>query len=490
MYHQLITRFPEFRVLVTGDLMTDRFYHGCSTRLCPEGPVPVVDIEKVSCTPGGAANTAVNLALLGAQVTFCSVAGNDEDAREAVRLLENHRVRPLILRSGERATMVKNRLVADGQMLARFDSGSATPLGPADEAAFIRMLEDVYAGHDAVVISDYDKGILTPAVISALHRLQSCRQIFTAVDSRRAGSFSKLRPSFVKPNYKEAMALTGLAPQHRQREQQVKHCGGKLYETTQAAVTALTLDEDGAVLFREDKPVYTASARPVQNPNVVGAGDVYTSTFTLSQMAGASIAEAAEIAGAAAAVALKKPRTACCTKQELLASLSEDHKRVDSIAELEALCSIYRKRGKKIVFTNGCFDILHSGHVRYLEQARAKGDVLIVGVNNDASICRMKGPARPINVLQDRVLVLSALESVTHIVSFGEESDDTPCRLISAIVPDVFVKGGDYSLDELPEAPLVESLGGKVEILPLTEGRSTTNVIRKIRELPPLLKSV
>jgi D-beta-D-heptose 7-phosphate kinase / D-beta-D-heptose 1-phosphate adenosyltransferase len=489
MYHQFITRFSDYRVLVIGDLMTDRFYHGHSTRLSPEGPVPVVDVDCVHCTPGGAANTAANLALLGAQVTFCSVAGNDDEARQAIHLLGMRNIYPLIILSGNRSTMVKNRIVAGGQILARFDSGTAAPLDAADETDLIGLLEEAYADYDAVVISDYDKGTLTPSVIAALKRLREKHPSFLAVDSRRAGSFRELKPSFLKPNYTEAAALIGLPLQTAHRARQVATAGEAMYKATQATITALTLDEEGAVLFSEDKPVYTAQARPVQNPNVVGAGDVYTSAFTLSSLAGATITQAAEIAASAATLALKKQMTACCTGQELLAALAEDARQLESMEQLRALCDMYRARGRKIVFTNGCFDILHSGHVRYLEQARGKGDVLIVGINNDASIRRMKGPARPVNSLQDRVQVLSAIGSVNHIVSFGNEKDDTPCELIRAIVPDVFVKGGDYAISDLPEAPLVEELGGKVEILPLVEGRSTTNVIRKIRELP-LLKSV
>lgn len=489
MHYQFITRFSEYRVLVIGDLMTDRFYHGHSTRLSPEGPVPVVDVDYVSCTPGGAANTAANLAMLGAQVTFCSVAGNDDEARQAIHLLGTRNIYPLIAMSSNRSTMVKNRIVAGGQILARFDSGTSSPLDAADEAELISLLEEAYQDYDAIVISDYDKGILTPSVIAALQRLRAKHDSFVAVDSRRPAKFCELRPSFVKPNYAEAASMLSLRLQTQHRARQVSAAGDALFKATQAAITALTLDEEGAVLFSEDKPVYTAHARPVQHPNVVGAGDVYTSAFTLSSLAGATIPEAAEIAASAAALALKKQTTACCNWQELLAALAEDHKQLESTAQLQALCDMYRARGRKIVFTNGCFDILHSGHVRYLEQARSKGDVLIVGINNDASIRRMKGPARPVNNLQDRVQVLSALGAVNHIVSFGNEKDDTPCSLIHAIVPDVFVKGGDYAIDDLPEAPLVEELGGKVEILPLVEGRSTTNVIRKIRELP-LLKSV
>lgn len=485
MYNQLITRFNILSILVIGDLMIDRYLKGNTSRLSPEGPVPVVDITENCTSLGGGANTAVNLSALGAKVTFCGVTGEDDDGRIAEQLLKDAGIRACIIHDPQRNTIVKTRVMAGGQLLTRYDSGAETALSPATEAAFIALLEENAGQFDAIVISDYNKGLLTPGVIEAL---KAHRSSFIAVDSKRVDHFSCLEPALIKPNYTEAMQLLKMR-EEEDRIAQVQQCGETLHKMTRAAITAVTMDEEGAVIFRGCEPVYRAQVRPVEHPNVVGAGDVYISAFTLACLAGADIPAAAEIAGTAAAVAISKTATAFCTQPELQAYFSMQQKYVTDPQQIADISRMYKAQGKKIVFTNGCFDILHSGHVTYLHHARALGHVLIVGINNDDSIRRMKGQHRPINPLAERIQVLAGLEAVTHIVSFGQIADDTPCELISMIEPDVFAKGGDYRLEDLPEAPLVKELGGSVTILPLVPGRSTTSMIRRIHT-NPLLKTV
>lgn len=489
MYNHLIAQFNRPSVLVIGDLMMDRYLKGCSTRLSPEGPVPVVDIHTRTAVLGGGANTAVNLCLLGARVAFCTVTGADEEGGHALQMLEQHGIRNAIYRHPARQTIVKTRVLADGQLLTRYDSGTETALTPDAEQILCRMLEQEYAQHDAVVIADYNKGTLTPAVIEKIGLLQVQHPRFLAVDSKKTGAYLALQPSLVKPNYTEAMQLAGLPPQTIARSRQVSGLGAALYAATGAVITAVTLDEEGAVIFHKDQVAAEMPAPYVQHPNVIGAGDVYISAFTLAQLAGAGIPEAAAIAGGAAAVAVTKKDTAHCRQAELAAYFSMQQKVNTDIEQVRALSDMYKAQGKKVVFTNGCFDILHSGHVSYLNQAKALGHVLIVGINTDESIRRMKGSLRPINSLQERMQVLAGLEAVTHLVPFGHETDDTPAELITAIRPDVFAKGGDYTRESLPEAALVEESGGVVEILPLVPGRSTSLVIRKINT-PQKLKTV
>lgn len=486
MYKDLITKFLQPSILVIGDLMLDVYLKGASTRLTPEAPVPVVDVTSRLTALGGGANTALNAKYLGAQVSYCSVAGRDEDGQKAAGLLESAGIDAKVLLCPDRQTIVKTRVMAGQQLLTRFDSGSETAITGETERAFIRLLQQEFPRHDAVIIADYCKGLITPAVIAVLQQLNRKHKKFLAVDSRRLECFKSLSPSLVKPNYHEAAQLLGLHVQQHCRAQQINNMGAEIFARTGAAITAVTLDEEGAVIFDGNQPVYYCGAHPVATPNVAGAGDAYISAFTLASLSGADMASSAELAAAAAAVAISKHNTACCTWEELNAYLSVNDKYITDLAQLQHIAGIYKAQDKKIVFTNGCFDILHSGHVSYLGRARELGHVLMVGINTDESIRRIKGSDRPINTLYDRMEVLAALGAVNHIIPFGSEADDTPIPLIQLIQPHIFAKGGDYTKDSLPEAGLVEQLGGEVILLPLLPGKSTSMIIRRIHTKPVL----
>ncbi|WP_188315945.1 PfkB family carbohydrate kinase [Chitinophaga agrisoli] len=486
MYKELIAQFPQPAVLVIGDLMLDVYLKGASTRLTPEAPVPVVDIETRTTVLGGGANTAINVKYLGAQVSFCSVSGQDEEGVKARTLLDVAGINSRIITCPQRSTIVKTRVTAGHQLLTRYDSGTETAIDRDTEEAFIRLLQQEFVRHDAIIIADYNKGLLTPAVVAALRTLNLQQKKFIAVDSKRLECFKSLSPSLVKPNYQEAVNLLGLPVQAHCRAQQINNMGADIATRTGAAVTAVTLDEEGAVIFDGQEPVYCCGAHPVISPNVSGAGDAYISAFTLASLAGADLAAAAELAATAAGVAISKQETAYCSWQELNASLSVNDKYITDLAQLQHISNMYKAQGKKLVFTNGCFDILHSGHVNYLGRARQLGHILMVGINTDESIRRLKGNDRPINSLHDRMEVLAALGAVNHIIPFGSEQDDTPAPLIAAIQPHIFAKGGDYTKDALPEAGLVEQLGGEVILLPLLPGRSTSMIIRRIHTTPVL----
>jgi len=345
------------------------------------------------------------------------------------------------------------------------------------------MLEKEGPDYDAIVIADYNKGIITPAVIKALENL---RHSFIAVDSKRLYDFRHVGAMLVKPNYTEITKILGLPVLSRNRREQLEEQGEAIFAATGADITAVTLDEEGALIFAEDQLVCHVSAKQIPQPNVNGAGDTYISAFTLACLAGANVVTAAEIAGTAAGIAICKTETAHCTHSELVAGFSINEKFINDNEQLKSLCDMYHAQGKKVIFTNGCFDILHSGHVSYLTQAGQLGDVLIVGINNDDSIRRLKGSTRPINQLKDRMQVLAGLAAVTHVVPFGSETNDTPEELISIVRPNVFTKGGDYSIESLPEAATVEKLGGEVILLPLIPGRSTSLIIRQINTKPVL----
>ncbi len=490
-HEEIMNQFNQLKVLVIGDLVMDIYLKGNSFRLSPEGPVPVVTISDREEIPGGAANAAINLKALGAQVSFLAIAGEDEDGDKACDFMQKTGINcDAIVREPMRTTVTKTRLISNGQLLSRFDCGSQNPPCAESEQQLLEFLKANYSRFDAVVLGDYKAGLFTPALIEFLQQMQQQSPAYLALDSKNLPLFTPLQPSVVKPNYVEAIGLLNLQSLSKNRIEQLKNYGPTLYRLTGAKHITLTLDEDGCMVFERGEYVHHTPAHEVENPHVVGAGDTFISTFTLAQCCGASSAEAAELATAAATVAIRKTATAPCFLNELKAFFSTQDKYVSGAKELEELCRFYHQQGKNVVFTNGCFDILHSGHVSYLNQSKNYGDVLVVGLNNDESIRRLKGSTRPINELADRIYVLSGLSSIDHIVPFGSAEDDTPSALIRAAKPDYYIKGGDYNLQNLPEAKVVEEVGGKVAFIPLVPDHSTTNMIKRINEDAKLAKVV
>lgn len=480
----VINRFAEQRILVLGEAMLDSYLVGPTERLCREAPVPVVAVEKEIYVPGGAANTACNVTSLGGEAIFLSITGVDPQGDRLRQSLKERGVGTVDLLSvSSRTTISKQRIIAASQMVVRFDHGTTAPLDSQSEDLLIQRLRESFYDCDAIVISDYNYGVITPRIIRELEQLQKEDPHLVVVDSRRPEVFRNIGPTAVKPNYEEAAQLLGLAKAHNDAErlQQIESEGRQILELTGAQIAAVTLDHKGALIFhhKDDIP-YRTYAKPEPNSRAAGAGDTFVSAITLSLAAGAHVENAAELASAAASIVVSKNGTAACYAGELRDHFSASDKYVTDAFQLAARMSAYRQAGQRVVFTNGCFDILHRGHIAYLNRAKALADVLIIGLNSDTSVRRLKGPDRPINPLEDRAQVLAALSCVDHIVSFD---DDTPHELIRAIRPDVFAKGGDYTRKTLPEAPLVEQLGGEVEILPYLENHSTTGIIERIHNI-------
>lgn len=479
----LIEQFPNYTIAVIGDAMLDCYFHGASHRICQEAPVPVVEIQQRESLPGGAANTAVNVSSLGGQVIFLSVIGRDAEGDLLIRTLQEHGIDTgRVQREAGRSTLAKNRILANEHMIVRFDQGSTQPLEPAVERKLIRGLREVFPKVDALIISDYDYGILTPAVIQAVTELQAQHTKVIVVDSKKIPRYAGVGVTAVKPNFEEAAALLRqtLNRTNGSRPDVILQHGDQILEFSGAQIAAVTMDENGALIFEHGHMPYRTYAKPAPNSSATGAGDTYISTLTLALAAGADTPAAAELASAAASVIVQKAGTSACYREDLIAYFTENDKLVTDAFVLAARVAASRRMGKRIVFTNGCFDILHRGHVAYLNKAKTLGDLLIVGLNSDESVRRLKGKTRPINSLEDRIQVLAALSCVDHIVPFEA---DTPIDLIRLIQPDIYVKGGDYSNKPLPEAPVVEQMGGKVEILPYVEDHSTSEVINRIREL-------
>lgn len=476
----VLDAFPGLRVLVIGEAMLDSYLNGHSERLCREAPVPVVEVTTRHDTPGGGANAAVNAAALGASVTFLSAIGDDDEAARLAAALTTLGVAPDgLLRDPNRRTLVKQRVLAGGQILLRLDTGSTDDLGPEIEARLRLRIRDAWPRVDAVLVSDYGYGVLTPGVIDEIAALQARSERILVADGKDLRRLARAHPTAVKPNYGEAARLLGLNPRHGEaRVEQIAAHEAEFLAITGARIAAITLDASGGLVVEAGHPAYRTYTRPSPDANATGAGDTFVSALALALAAGATTPASADLASSAATIVITRGGTTACSAAEFRLHLAAQDKLLGA-DDLAALAGDLRRAGKRVVFTNGCFDILHRGHITYLSRAKSLGDALIVGLNADASVRRLKGQSRPINCAADRAQVLAALSCVDHIVEFAE---DTPIRLIELIRPDIFVKGGDYTLATLPEAPLVERLGGVVQLLPYLDNCSTTGILQRIEE--------
>jgi len=478
----IVEGFAGLRVMVVGDAMLDVFVRGASTRLCREAPVPVVAQESRTSAPGGAANTAANAAALGAPVRMLAAAGDDGEAVELRSALEAAGVDcgGLLAVPGRR-TLTKTRVSAGSQLLLRLDGGTTSPIMEPDDARLAAAVRAAGREADVCIVSDYGYGVVGTRVFEAIAGWRR-RGRFLVVDAKDLARYRELEPDAVKPNFEEVSRLVSIDAhvlRGRAASESVRELGEEVLRATGAKVAAVTIDSEGAVAFEPGRPPYRTYATPFADSRATGAGDTFTAALALALAARAGTPAAAEIASAAAGVVVRKEGTCCCAAAELRDALSGGGKVVGDAVRLAQRLSELRRAGSRTVFTNGCFDIIHSGHVAYLNAAKALGDVLVVGVNSDESVRRLKGPQRPINSLADRLQILAALSSIDFLIPFEE---DSPAKIIEAVRPDVFAKGGDYAGSEIPEAALVESLGGAVHVLAYVDDRSTTRLIGRIRE--------
>ncbi len=477
----LVADFGAQRVLVVGDALLDVYLSGPAERLCREGPVPVVHLTSRVACPGAAANAAANLAALGASVTLVGVVGADPAGVELRARLDDAGVDTGgVVADEQRRTLTLTRLRADGQLLARYDDGDRGPLGAQVQATLAAAVARAYPRADAVLVSDYAHGTLTGAVQDELLVQQSRHRPTAVVDAKHVAAWRALRPTAVTPNWAEAVRLLGNGELDGvdERALGIAAHGERILDQAGALLAAVTLDRDGAVLFERGQPPHRTYAQPRPDGRAIGAGDTYVATFTLALAAGATGPAAAELASRAADTALADPATAVCTAPALVARFAGEDKVAPDVAALADRTAAARRAGRRVVLTNGCFDLLHRGHVTYLNRAKTLGDVLVVAVNGDGSVRRLKGPGRPVNPVADRVAVLGGLSCVDHLLVFDH---DTCERVLAAVRPDVYVKGGDHRLEDLPEAPVAQRLGIDVRLLPLMADRSTTRVIDRIR---------
>jgi D-beta-D-heptose 7-phosphate kinase/D-beta-D-heptose 1-phosphate adenosyltransferase len=468
-------------VTVVGDAILDRWWMGGSRRLSREAPAPIVELTAQVDAPGGAANTAMNLRAMGAAVRLVTVIGADAAGDRLVELLTSAEVDVTsAVRFPEVRTVTKTRIVADEQVLVRADE-NPVPLSPevrtsltdALGAGLVRVLADTAV----LVVSDYGSGLFRDPVSEAVERMPRPGRV--VVDSHDPGAWRWLGADVAIPNAQEAAALLGTSlGTGPERIPAVGASADRLLQGSGAGAVIVTLDRDGAVLLRADAPPTVTHAHPVSEKYASGAGDTFTAALAAALAVGARLDEATRLAQLAADVAIERLGTSVCTTDELAARTGGAAPAVLSADALEAALRLDREHGLRIVFTNGCFDVLHFGHTSYLRQARELGDRLVVAMNSDHSVRRLKGPGRPVNGEADRAAVVAALECVDYVTVFD---GDTPIPLLRDLRPDVYVKGGDYSPEMLAETEIVRSYGGEVRMVDYVPAHSTTELVDRIR---------
>ncbi|SER55639.1 D-beta-D-heptose 7-phosphate kinase / D-beta-D-heptose 1-phosphate adenosyltransferase [Vreelandella subterranea] len=460
------------RVLVVGDVMLDRYWHGGTSRISPEAPVPVVRVEDADDRPGGAANVALNIAALGAQVGLAGLVGEDENAELLSRQLVAANVSTHFQRSAEIPTITKLRVMSRNQQLLRLDFEER--LEGVDTTDLLAQVEQALPDCDVMILSDYGKGTLNQVEqLIASARAQGKRVLIDP----KGSDFSKYRgASLITPNLTEFEAIVGPC----RTDAELAQRGEALRVELELEALLITRSEKGMTLIREGHEPLHLPTRAQEVFDVTGAGDTVIGLMGLAIAANHELPEAMMLANLGAGLVVAKPGTATLSIGELYTALHGDKLAEFGVIEPTQLVEAVRAaqvRGERVVMTNGCFDILHAGHVAYLEQAKRLGDRLVVAVNDDASIGRLKGPTRPINPLHRRMQVLAGLGAVDWVVPF---SDDTPQALIEAVLPDILVKGGDYRPEDIVGGKAVIANGGEVKVLGFEDGVSTTAMISSI----------
>lgn len=478
-------------ILVIGDLMLDRFIEGDVHRISPESPVPVLSLKRKTAMLGGAGNVVANLHGLGVKTALVAIVGEDDEAQVIRTLLKEKDCDvSTVLGTADRPSIVKTRFLASGQHLLRLDEERVLAVSGALEEKIIAAAIKALDRADAVIVSDYAKGVLTPAILKAVIAAAKARKIPVLVDPKAKDYSVYHGADIIKPNRKELGEASGMAVHS---DADVTAAAQVVMKKSGVGAIVATRAQQGLSIIKADgsAPSHLQTvAREVFD--VSGAGDTVISTLAAALAAGATLEQAAIIANHAAGVVVGKSGTAPIARADLVQALQNGLKGETPLGSLQApfdswdaaieQVGRWKAQGLKVGFTNGCFDILHAGHVKYLNMARSRCDRLIVAVNADESVRRLKGPTRPVNDAESRACVLGALASVDLVVSFGAkpEEGDTPLLVIQALSPDLLVKGQDYTVDAVIGADYVLSQGGEVWLAPLEEGKSTTATIKKM----------
>jgi len=465
------------KILVVGDIMIDHYLWGSCERISPEAPVQVVNVGRESAVLGGAGNVINNLRALGAQVDVISVVGGCEISDELKALLSDIGVNSnYLIKQKDRITSKKSRIIAAQQQVVRFDRESKDAINQQSQDKLLSTYNSMLNGYDAVLLSDYGKGVLTPELTQALIQRANKLNIKVLIDPKGL-DYSKYRGAYLlTPNKKEASEATQITINNNES---LARAIAQLKQVCELEVSLITLSEQGVAIFDNELRIHPTVAREVYD--VTGAGDTVLASLGFALSCGYDIDQAVEFSNLAAGVVVGKIGSATATLDEIIEYKSSLHQsssdaHIKTWEEISLLSNNLKEKGKKIVFTNGCFDLLHAGHVRYLEAAKRFGDVLIVGLNSDRSVHELKGESRPINNENDRASILAALEAVNYVVVFDE---DTPYKLIKTIKPNTLVKGGDYEGKTVVGQDLVDEL----KLVKFIEGKSTTKTIERIQNI-------
>jgi D-beta-D-heptose 7-phosphate kinase / D-beta-D-heptose 1-phosphate adenosyltransferase len=490
---ELVQRLGQPRILVIGDLMLDRYIWGNASRISQEAPVILLHADRREERLGGASSVAAMLRALGARVALAGVVGADPDGGRIRQMLLDLGIDDeAVLADPERPSTVKERYIGRAQQrhpqqMIRVDYEVRQPLHTAREAELIQAIAREMPRADVVLISDYDKGVCTPGVLASAIASARAHGVRTVADPIRGSDYRKYHGcSAITPNRLEAGLATGrtLATAVEALE-----AAAQLREQLDLEAAIVTLDKEGMALCHVDGRLEIFPTRPRQVYDITGAGDMVMGVLGMALAAGADFAPAIRLANIAGGLEVEKIGVATVTREEILRDLLHTNPNTRSesgiaSAKLRPRTTLVhevaarRRLGQRIAFTNGCFDVLHAGHVQYLQEARAQADVLIVGLNSDASVRGLKGPGRPVNAQEARAVVLAGLEAVDYLTIFEES---TPLELIQALRPDVLVKGADYRIEEVVGADLVEAYGGRVHLAPLKQGFSTTALLQKLQ---------
>jgi D-beta-D-heptose 7-phosphate kinase/D-beta-D-heptose 1-phosphate adenosyltransferase len=476
----IVRHFGRARVLVAGDVILDRYRIGDAHRLSPEAPIPVLRPRRQHDSPGGAANVAMNIATLGAHAVLAGVVGDDETGAAVARLLAGipHIGSALIVAPG-RVTTAKTRFIAGAHQLLRLDEETTEPLDPATAFALLARVEAALPDIDVVVLSDYAKGVLCDAVLDAVLDMAAAHGKPVIADPKRPDFRAYRGVAVLTPNELEVRAATHIDAEF---DAEADRAGRAALESTGGGAVLVTRSAKGLTLVRREEPALHFPARAREVADVSGAGDTLVAALAVAMASGASLPEAAMLANVTAGISVGKQGTATVAQPELLnalhaGGLASTDRKVRSFEEAKTQAAAWHARGLKVGFANGCFDLIHPGHVHLLTRARAGCDRLIVALNTDASVRRLKGPSRPVQNEDARAIVMASLSPVDMVVLFDE---DTPIVLIEALRPDVLIKGSDYTVDRVVGAGLVQGWGGRVMLVDLREGHSTSGTIRRM----------
>ena len=461
-------------IAVIGDLMLDHYIWGSCERISPEAPVPVVSVSKESTVLGGAGNVVTNLLSLGAEVSIFSVVGEDETAKEMESLLKESDVKNVtLIHEYSRRTTKKSRIIASSQQVIRYDDETIENITSLSEEALLTGFKKELEEYDSVLLSDYGKGVLTTELTQKIIHLVKKLDKPILIDPKGNNYIKYRGATLLTPNKKEAVLATNTPIENKKSLYSVLK---KLKDDLDLTYSIVTLSEEGIGVLDRKMSVIPTVAREVFD--VTGAGDTVLASLAVAMASGLNIIEACEFSNKAAAVVVAKGGSATVTLNEIeeyehSLNQGKSESKIKNFEQIERIAKRLKEQNRKIIFTNGCFDILHRGHATYLQKAKELGDILILGLNSDESIRRLKGADRPINNLEDRAFLIGALESIDFVVPFSE---DTPYALIELVKPNILVKGADYKGEEVVGSDIAD----EVVLIDFVAGKSTTNLIEKI----------